>query len=130
MWAATACNRRADHAAASKVATSGNRLLSVCTAPLKLTVHGAASRGAGRRRHQAADQVVRRQVDVDFIAHPVRCLAAEVVHLEHDLETAQVQFRVPPAAVQLGDRRGGELGRVEQAGHDHDRSRAEARLPD
>lgn len=67
--------------------------------------------------HQLADQVLRDQVHVKLIAYAVRGLAAEVIHLEHNCEAPQIEFRLPAPPIEdagpartLGYR--GKMGRV------------------
>ena len=50
-------------------------------------------------RHHLSNQIVRQQVRVEFVANAVRCFAAEVVHLHHDLETSQIEFGMPALSI-------------------------------
>jgi hypothetical protein len=48
-----------------------------------------------------------------FIANAVRLSATQMVHLQHDFETPQIEFGLPATPVELGDLRRRVLFRIE-----------------
>lgn len=63
----------------------------------------------GRFRHQQSDQVVSEKVNQDFFVRHGGALATEYVHAERGLDVAQVQFDMPPGAIQFANRLPGRL---------------------
>ena len=74
--------------------------------PLEAYRPGLSIRLHRRHRHQLPNEIVGRQMHVKLVANSVRRLAAEVVHLQHDLETSQVELGLPTSSVELGNLRG------------------------
>ena len=109
-------------------ANPGRKLLSVCSVPLKLICPGWNLRFEGRQRHHATDQIVRQEVHGKLVPHTVRRLAAQVIHLQHDFETPQVELGLPTTTVELGDLVGRIRIGVDERRHDHQRLGAEATL--
>ena len=104
----------------------GRNWFRVCSAPLKLTCQGFGAGlncGDGRR---ATDQIVRQQVHPDFGSHAMRRLAAQVIHLERDLDAPQIELGRPAPPIELSDVISRVTGRTDQGGHDDQTLRAEA----
>jgi hypothetical protein len=55
---------------------------------------------AGGFAHHAADQIVHEEVQTDFAFEVLRGFAAQVIHLEGDLEVTQGQFHLPTAQIE------------------------------
>jgi hypothetical protein len=81
-----------------------------------------------RQSHHAPNQIISHEVHEELVAHAVRRLAAEVIHLQYRFETSQIALRLPPATIELGDLVGRLSFRVQQAGHHHQLFRAESFL--
>jgi hypothetical protein len=85
---------------------------------------------AGTFEHQAADQIVHENV-LPQLALDVRgILAAQLVHLQGDLEIAQAQFHFPSAQEEFGKRAERVAHAVEQGGDKDDFAGAESWLID
>ena len=57
----------------------------------------------GGFEHHAADEVVHQEVEADFACEVLRRLAAQMVHLESELEVTQRQFHLPTAQIEFGE---------------------------
>ena len=57
----------------------------------------------GGFEHHAADEIVHEEVKTDFAFEVLRRLAAQMVHLEGDLEVTQGQFHLPAAQIEFGE---------------------------
>ena len=83
-----------------------------------------------RCRHDTTNQIVADQMHVEFVANAFGSLAPQMVHLQDDLDTFQVEFRLPPAAVQQSDLLGRILLGVQQRRHHDKRAGTHAFLRD
>ena len=55
----------------------------------------------GRLSHDRANEIVSQNVSPDFFANELGCFASQDVHLEGDLDCAQIELIVPPFAVNI-----------------------------
>ncbi len=81
-------------------------------------------------RDNRADQIVGQDVRPDLLMHRLGCFAAKVVHLHCRLDRSQVEFVVPPGAIQGRQVVLRGLQRVQQRRDHHDPFGAESRLGD
>lgn len=81
---------------------------------------------AGGFQHDAAHEVVDQEVEADFAREVLGRFAAQVIHLEGDLEVAQRQFHLPASQVELGQSVEGVSVAVEQGGDQDHLARAKA----
>ena len=82
---------------------------------------------SGRLEHQSTDQIMDEEVEPYFPLEIFRILAAQVIHLECDLEVAQGQFHGPAASVEPAQSGRRELVAIQQRGSEDDSAGTKSR---